>query len=134
MKALKDKQAKFLMAIAPRIVPDIAELDPQRKEEFLRIIDDALMVRSLSLRRQFSTFLSVMRFLPILRYGAPLEKLSFAKQDKVIGWFQDSPSALLRRGLWGLKALVFMGYYGQASVYERIKFTPVLNGNERLHG
>lgn len=134
MKALSKKQAKFLLAIAPRIVPDVKELDAQGQEIFLGIIDGALMVRSRALRRQFASFLSVMRLLPILRYGAPLDKLSPSKQDKVIGWFQDSPSALLRRGLWGLKALIFMGYYGQPGVYEKIKFTPVLDGNERLHG
>jgi hypothetical protein len=45
---------------------------------------------------------------------------------------ESSPVRLLRVGVWGLKTLIFMGYYGQPVIAARTGYTPSLDGNEVL--
>lgn len=41
---------------------------------------------------------------------------------------------MLRVGIWGLKTLVFLGYYSQAGVLQRILYLPSKEeGNVLLH-
>jgi hypothetical protein len=51
----------------------------------------------------------------------------------VLRWFEDCPVGLLRKGFWGLKAMVFMGYYGQPETNELVGYAPELDGKARLH-
>ena len=92
-----------------------------------------LQDRDLSVRRQFGTFLAVLRWAPLVRYGEPLEKLNADRQDTVLRWFEDCPIGLLRKGFWGLKAMVFMGYYGQPETNELVGYAPDADGKARLH-
>ena len=41
--------------------------------------------------------------------------------------------AKLASGFWGLKTIVFMGYYSQDAVAPMIGYTPSFAGNESLH-
>ena len=38
------------------------------------------------------------------------------------------------KGFWALRALAFMGYYGQPEVWPSLRYTPSSDGNEMLHG
>ncbi|MBD3857823.1 MAG: hypothetical protein IFK92_15125 [Acidobacteria bacterium] len=40
---------------------------------------------------------------------------------------------ILRKGFWGLKAMIFMGYYGQPETNEIVGYAPELDGRARLH-
>ncbi len=119
--------------LAARIVPETTELDAAGLSRFFGIIDEALQDRPASVRRQFATFLGVLRWAPLARYGSPLDKLRAARQDAVLRWFEDCPVSLLRKGFWGLKAMVFMGYYGQPETNEFVGYAPDFDGRERLH-
>ena len=133
MQSLSQEKAEFLAVLAARIVPETTELDTGGQARFFGIIDGALLDRDPSVRRQFGTFLNVLRWAPLVRYGGPLEKLSAERQDVVLRWFEDCPVSLLRKGFWGLKAMVFMGYYGQPETNDLVGYAPEFDGGARRH-
>jgi len=133
MKSPSQEKAEFLQVLAARIVPETTELNASGLSRFFEIIDGALLDRPDSVRGQFATFLGVLRWAPAVRYGRPFERLSVDRQDAVLRWFQDCPVGLLRKGFWGLKAMVFMGYYGQPETNEIVGYAPDLGGRAKLH-
>lgn len=134
MQSLPAEKALFLDVVARRIVPEVAGLDARGRERFFRMIDAALMDRPPGVRRQFGTLLGVVRWLPLPRWGISFERLSGDRQDRVLRWLQDAPLPLLRAGFWGLKVMVFMGYYGQPELWPEVGYDPHPDGNEVLGG
>ena len=133
MKSLSQEKAEFLQVLAARIVPETTALDAAGLGRFFGIIDEALLGRPPEVRRQFATYLGLIRWAPVVRFGASLEKLGADRQDKVLRWFEDCPVGLFRKGFWGLKAMVFMGYYGQPETNELVGYAPEFEGGTRLH-
>lgn len=122
----------LLLVVAERIAPGVAELDETRKERVMAEIERAVGARPLALQRQLTMFLNIMRWAPVARYGREFDRLSPAQQDAVLRWFMDAPVARLRQGFWGVKTLVYMGYYGLPEVADRIGYRPSRNGNVLL--
>ena len=133
MKSLSQEKAEFLGVLAARIVPETTDLDASGQQRFLAIIDNALFDRPATVRRQFATFLGLIRTAPLIRYGKSFDKLTADRQDTVLRWFEDCPVGLLRKGFWGLKAMVFMGYYGQPETNVLVGYAPDLDGRAKLH-
>jgi hypothetical protein len=133
MESLSQEKAEFLRILAARIVPETTDLDAEGLNRFFDIIDGALLERPESVRGQFATFLWVLRLAPAIRYGRPFERLSRERQDAVLRWFEDCPVGLLRKGFWGLKAMVFMGYYGQPETNPLVGYTPEFDGRAGLN-
>ena len=133
MQALPDDTASLLWALAARIVPETAELDDTGRTRFFDIVDGALMDRPGNVRRQFATFLGLIGKAPLVRYGRSFEKLPADRQDAVLRWLESCPVGLLRKVFWGLKAMVFMGYYGQPETNALVGYAPERNGRARLH-
>jgi hypothetical protein len=133
MKSLSEEKADFLRILAARIVPETTELDAEGLGRFFDIIDGALLERPEAVRGQFATFLGVLRLAPTIRYGRSFERLGGDRQDAVLRWFEDCPVGLLRKGFWGLKAMVFMGYYGQPETNQLVGYAPEFNGRAGLH-
>ena len=133
MRSLSPKKAEFLRILAARIVPETTELDAAGMGRFFEIIDGALLDRPATVRRQFAAFLGLIRSAPLIRYGKSFDNLTADRQDAVLCWFEDCPVSLLRIGFWGLKAMVFMGYYGQPETNELVGYAPDLDGKGRLH-
>ena len=133
MKSLSQEKAEFLQVLAARIVPETTELDASRLSRFFAIIDTALLARPPEVRRQFAIFLGLIRWAPVIRFGTSLENLRPDRQDRVLRWFEDCPVGLFRKGFWGLKAMVFMGYYGQPETNELVGYAPEFDGGARLH-
>lgn len=124
MECLSSEKADFLVVLAARIVPETVELDGAGLDRFTSIIDQALAGREPEVRRQFATFLGVVRWAPLARFGRPFDRLPDERKDAVLRWFEDCPVGLLRSGTWGLKAMVFMGYYGQPETNELVGYHP----------
>ena len=130
--SLTPGQADLLLSLAGRIVPESARLDEAQKRRFLEIVGEALASRPPALRRQILLFFSVLRWAPALVYFAPFERLSPQNQDRVLRWFQEGPIGLFRKGFWGTKTLIFMGYYGRLESWEEISYRPTNEGNKVL--
>ena len=134
MTPLDQQRWATFLAVAARVAPGLAELDAAGRERFAAIVGKALAERPAALRRQLALFLTLLRWAPLLRFGATFDRLESARQDAVLRWLLDAPAAKLRGGFWGLRALVFMGYYGQPETWGAIAYAPSFAGNERLHG
>lgn len=132
MTSLGQERAAFLLVVARRIVPEVAALDESALLQMLALIDRTLSDRGTKVSRQFATFLSVLRWAPVARYGTSFCRLRPERQDLVLRWFESAPIALLRQGLWGLKSMVFLGYYGRAEAWEEIGYAPAFDSLERL--
>jgi hypothetical protein len=133
VRSLDQGRAGFLQVVAKCIVPEIGGLDAEGSRRFAEIVDGALQDREPGMRRQFAIFLTVLRWAPVLRFARPFHRLGPARQERFLRWLQDCPVGLLRSGFWGLKAIVFMGYYGQPKVGRAIGYMPELDGNAELH-
>jgi hypothetical protein len=68
----------------------------------------------------------------VVRYGRTFPALPPTRQDAVLRWFEGAPVGLLRQGTWGLKSMIFMGYYGRAEAWKEIGYAPTLDSLERL--
>lgn len=133
MNILRDRQWELLFSVAARLVPEAAALTVAQREEFRAIVADALGDRPEAMRRQFRAFLGIVERGPLVRFGAPFPALAPERQDRVLRWLQDCPVALLRKGFWGMKALVLMGYYARPAAAAEVGWTPSFRGNEKLH-
>ncbi len=132
MKSLSREKAEFLRVLASRIVPETSSLDASGLGRFFGIIDEALGDREPAVRRQFAIFLGVLRWAPLVRFGGSFDRLSGERQDAVLRWFEDCPVDLLRKGTWGLKTMVFMGYYGQPETNALVGYHPMFDGRDGL--
>lgn len=132
MKSLSKEKAEFLRVLAARIVPETAELDSAAMGRMIGLIDEALLERPPSVRRQFGTYLGLLRWAPLARFGGSFENLSTDRQDAVLRWFESCPVGLLRAGFWGLKVLIFMGYYGQPETNAVVDYAPQRDGRVGL--
>ena len=128
MQSLTSSQIRFFETVAETITPEVASLDADGRSRLTAIVDRALLDRDPSMRRQFGTFLTVIRLAPVLRYGRTFEGLDADRRHAVLEWFEDCPVGLLRQGFWGLKSLVFMGYYGQTEHWREIGYAPEFDG------
>ena len=134
MQALSEPEWEFLFScLAARIAPESTALDADGRRRFREIVSGALAQRPDAIVKQIRLFLGVLRRAPALRYGRTLDCLASERQDAVLRWFQDAPVQKLRQGLWGVKALVYMGTYAQPQVAPTLHYTPSFDGNAHLH-
>ena len=120
-------RAKF-RALARAIVPEAAELDEQGWGDLEAIVEDALSIRPPNVRRQFGVFIRLLSWLPLLRYGRTFGRLSDHRRARFLHGMETSRLLLFRRGFWGLRSLVYMGYYGRADGYRAVSYDARLRG------
>jgi hypothetical protein len=53
--------------------------------------------------------------LPMLVTGHRFRALDAGARERWLARLQDAPMLLVRRGVWGIRTLVFMGYYARPS-------------------
>ena len=132
MAVLDNAQWFLLRQFAARIVPESAGLDAGELAAFRAIVELALGARPEAVRRQFGMLLKILRWAPLVRYGAPFERLAPERRDAVLRWFEGAPVLVLRKGIWGLKTLIYMGYYGRPEAGAGIGYAPSFDGNAEL--
>lgn len=119
--ALAGLSAPF-RAVAGTVVPEAQALDATQWAEMERIITTALADRPVGLVRQLRLLVRALEWLPLLRYGRRLSSLDLARRTAFLSAVQDAPLLLLRRGFWGLRTLILMGYYGRAAASAEIGY------------
>lgn len=125
---------RTLYAIATAVVPESSALDDRAWAEVYAVIDAAVAKRDARVRRQLATFLRLVQVLPIPRYGRPLTSLSARQRRDFLEWVERSPFLLVRRGFWGIRTLVFMGYYARADGAAAIGYRASADGWEARGG
>ena len=120
-------RARF-RALATAIVPESAQLDEAGWAELETIVETALSKRPPGMRRQLAVFVRLLDFLPRLRWLRPFRKLDADARARFLRGIQSSRLFLFRRGFWGLRTLVYMGYYARPQAYAEIGWDAHLRG------
>lgn len=115
-------------AVARTIVPETDRLDDAGWADLEAVVENALAKRPPGMRRQLAVFVRLLDFLPRLRWLRSFRKLSAEKRTRFLRSIQSSPIFLLRRGFWGLRTLVYMGYYARPRAYAEIGYDAHLRG------
>lgn len=129
-QVLGPRQARFLTCLAERIVPEVADAAPDVQSRLVAVVDAELAQRPRNQQLQVKLLLFVLRWMTLL----PFERLPGRWQDALLHLLEGAPLTILRVGIWGLKTLIFMGYYSQNTVDRRIHYDPSkTEGNAILH-
>jgi hypothetical protein len=127
-------QQRFLLCLAARIVPESAGAPPQVTDPLLAAVDEELRPRPRLQQLEFKLLLFAIRWMTVPFTLHRFERLPGERQDRWLGFLENAPLTLLRVGIWGLKTLVFLGYYTQDGVLQRIVYVPSkAEGNVLLH-
>lgn len=100
-------------ALAQTFVPEAAGLDERAWGEAEAIVERFLSGRPASVRRQLVLLVRLLDLLPLLPFGRRFRSLDAARRLRVLDALQDAPILLLRRGIWGLRTVAFMGFYAR---------------------
>lgn len=133
-RVLGPAKASFLLRLAERIVPETASSPPAVRQRLVTIVDDLLGRQPPGQQFQFKLLLFALRWMTVPFTLHRLESLPPNWQDYILRRLEGAPLTILRVGIWGLKTLVFMGYYGQEVVTTGIHYEPSKrDGNGVLH-
>ena len=113
MRSPLGRQSKVLRAAAEALLPATARLDDAGWERLERTIAMALAQRPARVQRQFRLFLRVLDLSTLQRHRRRFHRLPIEARTAALQRLERAPRLLLRRGLWGLRTLVFMGFYTQ---------------------
>ena len=103
-------------AVAETVVGEATSLSPEGWREVEAEVEAALASRPEAMQRQLVTFLRVIEYLPLLKHFRRFSRLPISARTDVLRGFESSPRPLFRRGMWGLRTLVFLGYYTRDDV------------------
>ncbi len=112
--AISQSLRPTLHALTETVVPETVALGIDGRVSLERIVTNAIAARPPRMRRQLALFMLVIEWLPLFRYGRPFSRLNPHRRQQFLKTLQDSPFLLIRRGFWGLRTLILMGYYTQA--------------------
>jgi hypothetical protein len=127
-------QQRFLLSLAACIVPESAGAPTQVTEPLLAAVDEELRPRPRLQQLEFKLLLLAIRWMTVPFTMRRFEHLPPERQHGWLRALESAPLTMLRVGIWGLKTLVFLGYYTQAGVLQQILYFPSKDeGNARLH-
>ena len=109
-------------ALAVAIVPRAAALDEEGWRALEALVEEALATRPESMKRQLRLFVRAISWLPVLRHGRTLGSLDPRRRDAYLRSVERSRLLLVRRGFWGLRTLVLLGYWGRPEAGEAIGY------------
>jgi len=119
-------------AVVVTVVPDAKQLDEPNWLALEALVEDALEIRTPTLRRQLQLFLRAIEWLPVVRYGRTFTALGAEQRSRVLRYLQDHPVERIRCGFWGLRTLALLGYYGRPDGAHAIDYRPDARGWEAV--
>ena len=131
MAQLSDVRRPF-RALATVFIPETAAADEAARSRLEAIVAGALAARPPALARQVFLFIRILDGIAILRHGRRLGSLDHGKCTRLIEGIATSRVLLLRRGVWGLRTLIQMGWYGQPEVQRSLGYRAAAAGWEAL--
>ena len=109
-------------AVATTVVPETSALQADGWSALEAMVEQQLAARPEGMRRQLVTFLQVIEYLPVVWHRGRFTRIGPAQRADTLHRLERSSILLLRRGMWGLRTLVMLGYYTQATVQARIGY------------
>lgn len=126
--AIPDPIRPVFRAVVVAAVPEARSLDPAGWSALEEVVETALRDRPAPLRRRLGLFLGILQWLPILRYGRRFTSLGPGRRRRLLSLLERAPLLLVRRGIWGLRTLALMGYYGRPDAAREIGYDARLRG------
>ena len=111
-----------LRPLAVSFVPEIAGATAAQWSELECRIVQALASRPPAMRRQLGLFVRLLQAASRVRYRTGLAALDPGRRTALLEAFAGSPLLLVRRGIWGLRTLVMLGWYTQPSVVSALGY------------
>ena len=117
-------------AIAVTVVPEASALDEPGWSALEALVEKTLSKKPAGMQRQLVTFVRAIEHLPRLRWGRPFTALSPDVRTRFLSSLERAPVLILRRGFWGLRTLVFLGYYARPEAAAAIGYRADARGWE----
>jgi hypothetical protein len=95
------------------VVPEASALGEDDWPEFYGLIEQALSIRPPAIIKQLSAFISLINLLALARYARPFVNLSSEQRYAALHALETSRLGVLRKGMWGLRTLLLMGFYAR---------------------
>lgn len=115
-------------AVVRAVVPAAGTMDAGERDRLEAVVDGALGGRPPGVRRQLRLFLRVLGALALVRYGRTLGSLDAVRTRRLLASLERSPFLLLRRGVWGVRTLAFMGWYGRPGARAEVGYGAAAGG------
>ncbi len=103
-------------ALAISFIPETARADAAQWTALEQTIERTLAARPPRLRRQIALFVRLLDAWARFRHGHGLAALDAVRRTDLLARFAASRFLLFRRGVWGLRTLVMLGWYTQPQV------------------
>jgi len=100
-------------ALVVGFVPEAAALSAEAWDEGEALAEGMLAGRPAAVQRQVRLLIRALDVLSFLRRGRRLARLDPEARTRLLTSLQDSRLLLVRRGVWGLRTLAFLIYYGR---------------------
>lgn len=120
-------QATF-RAVAETVVPETASLGPEEWREVCAVVERALAARPEQTRGQLVSFLRLVEYLPLVRLRGRFSRLGANERREELERLERSATLRVRRGVWGVRTLVFMGYYTRPDVQAALGYRASAEG------
>ncbi len=105
-----------LRALASSFIPETAGASNAEWAALEAGVERALAARPPAMRRQLGLFVRLLDAAARLRYRTRLSALDAVRRTALLEWFAGSRVLLFRRGIWGLRTLIMLGWYTQPAV------------------
>lgn len=115
-------------ALAVAFVPETEGLTGTDWAEVEALVVRLLEKRPRSVSRALVLFVRLLDLGSLVRYRCRLSRLDPNTRFEYLSRLQDSRLTLLRRGVWGVRTLAFLGYYGRSKVRDAIGYRATRNG------
>lgn len=121
-------QSKTFRSIAETVVPEARQLDEKGWRDLNTIVEHAVAQRPAKVRKQLGVLLRALNGFALVRYGSRIARMVPARRAKFLEEVERSPLLLFRRGFWGIRTLVLMGYYARPEAKAEIGYHASLRG------
>ena len=111
-------------ALVCTFVPEAAGLSTGAWVEGEALAESLLAGRPAAVRRQVSLLVRALDLLALVRTGRRLARLDPETRTRLLSTLQDHRILLVRRGIWGLRTLAFLVYYGRPEGRAAVGYRP----------
>lgn len=123
---------RIFRAVVTTVVPDASQLDDVQWEEVDALVTEALQGRRRALRARLNLLLRFIQWMPLFIYGRPFTALDPERRVRFLTSLQNHRVVAIRLGLWGVRTLALLGFYGRATAAEAIGYQADRSGWEKL--